>query len=162
MSFNRMLLRDKILLSAVSGALGTLVMYSVGLPLYFLNLAKIIYLSYSVELFITHKLAQTTPGFILGFLTGIITGSILAFGFKIIIEWTGSDWIWFKSIGYAVFIWFIWVGVARNLMDLTPYLFKDIRTNALLLTQSVIYSLATTYFMIKLSGGRHFIEKGEK
>jgi len=80
---------------------------------------------------------------------------------KLIIEWTGSDWIWFKSISYAVFIWFLWVGLPRNLMDLTPYLFKDIRTNIILLMQSIIYSLATTYFMIKLSGGRQIIEKGE-
>lgn len=85
MNFNRLLFRDRILLSAVSGALGTLVMYLVGLPLYFLNIAKIIYLSYSVELFISHKLAQTTPGFILGFLTGIITGSIReCAGFRVI------------------------------------------------------------------------------
>lgn len=161
MNFNRILLRDRILLSAVSGALGTLVMYLVGIPLYFLKISQMIYLTYSVELFITHELAQTTPGLILGFLTGIIAGSILALGFKLIIEWTGSDWIWFKSIGYAAFIWFIWVGVARNLMDLTPYLFEDIRTNAILLTQSIIYSLGTTYFMIKLSGGKQFIEKGE-
>ena len=119
-------------------------------------------MSYSVELFISRKLAQTTPGFILGFLTGIIVGSILALGFKLIMEWTGSDWIWFKSAGYAAFIWFFWLGVARNLLNITPYLFKDIRMNALLLMQSVIYSLATTYFMIKLGGGRQLIEKGEK
>lgn len=161
MSLKKPLLRDRIVLSAVSGTLGTLVMYAVGLPLYFLKVTRIIYLSYSVELFINHKLAQTTSGFILGFLTGIIAGSVLALGLKLIFEWSGTDWIWLKTIGYAAFIWLLWVGVARNLMDLTPYLFKDIRTNAILLMQSIIYCLATTYFMIKLSAGRHSLQKGE-
>jgi len=56
MKFNTCIIRDKIVLSAISGALGTLVMYSIGIPLYFFKIANIIYLSYSVELFITHRL----------------------------------------------------------------------------------------------------------
>ena len=161
MKIKEITLRDRIILPAASGVLGTLVMYCVGIPLYFLNVSKAIYLSYVAELFITRQLTQTIPGFIFGFLTGIIAGSILALGFKLVVEWTGSDWIWIKAVGYGAFIWLVWVGIARNLMNITPYLHKDIASNAVLLGQSIIFTLATTYFMIKLSGGKQYIEKGE-
>lgn len=154
-------LRDKIALSFVSGVLGTLIMYAVGMPLYLLKLSKLIYLIYDIELFVTPQLARTTPGIIAGMLTGLIVGGGLAFIFKLLIEWTGSDWIWLKSLAFAGLMWFFWVGVARNFMKITPYLFHDLRTNMMLLSQSIIFQLATTYFLIKLAGGREGVEKVE-
>jgi len=155
-------LKDRIALSAVSGLLGTLVMYAIGIPLYLLKITETIYLSYNVELFITHKLAKTMPGFIFGFFSGLIVGSALALGLKLLFEWTGTDWIWLKAVGYGAVMWYFWVGVARNFLDLTPYLFFDIRTNVVLLLQSIVYSLATTYFMIKLRGDKNLLSQREK
>ncbi len=151
-------IKDKVALSFMSGVLGTLVMYAIGIPLYFLKVSKLIYLIYDVELFVTPHLARTVPGFILGFATGLVVGGGLAFGFKLLIEWTGSDWIWLKSLAYGAIIWFFWVGVVRNFLDITPYLFSDIKTNVILLIQSLIFSFSTTYFMIKLAGSKKQLE----
>jgi len=43
-------------------------------------------------------------------------------------------------------------------LDITPYLFTDVKTNMLLLLQSEVYSLATTFFMIKLAGSKEAIQ----
>lgn len=154
--------RDRVALSFISGILGTIVMYCVGIPLYFLKLSSLIYLLYDIELFVTPSISRTIPGFLSGALVGLIVGGGLALGFKLIVEWTGSDWIWLKSAAYAFAIWFFWVGIARNLMDITPYLYKDLRTNMILLIQSFIFQFATTYFMINLAGGQSWIERPEK
>lgn len=151
-------IRDKVALSFISGILGTLVMYSVGIPLYFLKVAKVIYLIYTFEVFVTPELARTVPGFLAGFVTGLLVGAVLALGFKLIIEWTGYDWIWLKAVGYGGLMWFVWVGIMRNLLDVTPYLVTDIRTNIILLLQSEIYIFATTWFMIKLAGGKEAVQ----
>lgn len=160
-TFNFLPIRDKVALPFISGVLGTLVMYAIGIPLYFLKATKLIYLFYDVELFITPQLARSVPGFILGFVTGLVVGGGLAFGFKLIIEWTGSDWIWLKSLAFGAIMWFFWVGVARNFLKITPYLFTDIKTNVILLTQSLIFSVATTYFMVKLAGDKKQLENNE-
>lgn len=154
-------IRDKVALPFVSGILGTLVMYAIGIPLYFMKASKIIYLLYDIELFITPQLSRTVPGFILGFVTGLVVGGGLAFGFKLILEWTGSDWIWLKTIAYSGLMWFFWVGVARNFLKITPYLFTDIKSNVILLVQSLIFSLATTFFMIKFAGGKEYLAERE-
>lgn len=154
-------IRDKVALSFISGILGTLVMYSVGIPLYFLKVSKLIYLIYVFELFVTPQLARTVPGFLAGFVTGLLVGAGLALGFKLIVEWTGYDWIWLKAAGYGGLIWFAWVGIMRNFLDLTPYLANDIRTNMILLLQSELYIFASTWFMMKLAGGKEAIQFGD-
>lgn len=83
-----------------------------------------IYLIYDIELFVTPEISRSLPGFLAGMLTGLIVGGGLAFIFKLVIEWTGSDWIWLKAFAFAGLMWFFWVGVARNVMNITPYLFK--------------------------------------
>lgn len=154
-------IRDKAALAFFSGILGTLTMYSVGIPLYFFKVSKLIYLIYAFELFVTPQVARTTPGFIAGFITGLIVGGGLAFGYKLFLEWTGYDWIWLKAAGYGGIMWFLWVGVTRNFLDITPYIFKDVRSNMILLLQSEIYMIATTWFMIKLAGSREAIQFGD-
>jgi hypothetical protein len=151
-------LRDKMLLSFLSGILGTLVMYTIGLPMFFLGLTRSIYLLYSIELFVTPQIARTTLGFIAGFITGLIVGGTLALGFKLIMEWTGSDGIWYKALGYGAASWFVSVGLLRNFLNVAMYLRGDLQTNLFLLNQSLIYSVATAYFMIKLAGGREHLE----
>ncbi|MFZ5943995.1 MAG: hypothetical protein ACOYVD_07775 [Bacillota bacterium] len=145
-------IRDKVAISVISGTLGTLVMYLFGMPLYFLKVSKIIYLMYSIELFVKPEIARTTFGFIAGMITGLIVGSVLAFGFKLLLEWTGWDWYWLKSFGYGTVMWFLWVGIARNFLDVTNYLDKYLLTNMILLSQSIIYSVSTAYFMQRLWG----------
>lgn len=154
-------IRDKLALSLISGTLGTLVMYSVGIPLYFLKVSKVIYLVYVFELFVTPELARTVSGFLAGSVTGLLVGGGLALGFKLVIEWTGYDWIWLKAAGYGGFIWFAWVGILRNFLNLTQYLETDIRTNIMLLLQSELYIFATVWFMIKLAGGKEAVQFGD-
>lgn len=154
-------LRDKLALSLVAGVLGTLVMYTVGLPLFLLDIAKSIYLVYVIEIFVTPGIARTTLGMISGMLVGLIVGGTLAFVFKLILEWIGTDWLWLKAVVYGALMWFIWVGIMRNFLEISQYLQRDLTTNMILLLQSTIYILATTYFMTKLSGGREFLGKGE-
>lgn len=88
---------DKAAVSIFSGMLGALVVYLVAIPSYFLKVTKVIYLFFDIELFVQPDLARTIPGFLAGFLVGLIVGGGLSFGFKLFIEWTGSDWIWLKS-----------------------------------------------------------------
>lgn len=154
----RLPLRDKIILSAVAGVLGTLVMYSVGLPLFLLGVAESIYLVYSFELFVTPEIARTTAGMFSGLLTGLIVGGALAVPYKLLLEWTGTDYLWLKAIAYGALNWFLWVGVARNVMDVSPYLSTTLPTNMILLLQSTIWILATTFFLLKLGGGRDGLE----
>ncbi|MDW7674027.1 MAG: hypothetical protein SCK28_05765 [Bacillota bacterium] len=162
MLFFKLPIRDKIALSVFSGFLGTLVMYLVGIPLYFLNISKLIYLIYAIELFVTPEIARTTAGQISGGLVGLLVGGGLAFGFKLIIEWTGFDWIWIKALGYGAMIWFFWVGITRNFLNVTMYIFDDLATNMILLGQSELYIIATTYFMIKLAGSKEALQFGDR
>ncbi len=150
---------DSIVLAIISGVAGTLVMYAVGLPLYLLKATKVIYLLYTVEFFVTPEIARTTGGLVAGFVTGLMAGAALAVGFKLLIEWKGAELLWVKAITYAALMWFVWVGLARYLLDITPYLSQDLRSNMLLLLLSLIYQIATTYFMVKLAGGREALER---
>ncbi len=152
-------IKDKILVSFVSGILGTLVMYAIGIPMYFLGISRLIYLIYVIEFFVSPQIARSTPGFVAGFINGLIVGGALALGFKLLIEWTGSDGIWYKSLGYGAVMWFFWVGIARHLLNVAVYLTEDLQTNIILLLQSLVYSVATAYFMIKLAGGPKNLEK---
>ncbi|MDQ7794555.1 MAG: hypothetical protein RDU89_09110 [bacterium] len=153
-------LRDKIVLSLIAGVLGTLVMYSVGIPLFLLNVAKAIYLIFTIEMFVTPDIARTLPGLLTGAVTGMIVGGTLALPLKLIIEWTGAGWLWVKALAYAAVAWFAAVGILRQLLNVSPYLSTDLRTTLILLLQSVIWVLATTFFFLKLGGGRSLLEKG--
>ncbi len=155
-------IKDKIALPFISGILGTLVMYLVGIPLYLLKVSKLIYLIYVFELFVTPEIARTVPGFIAGFFTGLLVGAGLAFGYKFFIEWTGHDWFWLKTLSYGGIMWFAWVGILRNFLELTPYLKTDIKTNLILLLQSEVYIVATAWFMTKLAGSKEAIQSGDK
>jgi len=123
------------------------------------NLCNSSDLIYSIELFVTPEIARSTPGFIAGFITGLIVGGALALGFKLLIEWTGSDGIWYKALGYGAVMWFLWVGLGRNFLNVAMYLSGDLQTNLVLLNQSLLYSVATAYFMIKIAGGRENLER---
>lgn len=154
-------IRDKMALSFLSGIFGTLVMYCVGVPLYILKFSKSIYLVYAFELFVTPEVARTTTGYIAGAMTGFLVGAALALGFKLVIEWTGYDWFWLKTAGYGAIMWLLWVGVVRSVLNISKYLFTDVKTNLILLMQSEIYIIATAYFMIKLAGSKEAIQLGD-
>jgi len=149
---------DKVALSILSGMLGALTVYLVAIPSYFLKITRIIYLLYDVELFVKPDLARTIPGFLAGFLIGLIVGGGLSFGFKLLLEWTGSDWIWLKSAAYGAIMWFFWVGAVRHFLYVSLYLESDLKSNMFLLLETQIFMLANTYFMIKLAGDKKVLE----
>lgn len=142
---------DTVALAFFSGIPGTLIMYCLGIPLYFLKVANWIYLLYSIELFVTNDIARSTYGFLSGVITGLIAGGALSFGFVLLIRWTGSNWYWLKVVSYGFVIWFLWVGVARNFLGVNEELRKDLTSNLVMLSQSILYSISTAYIMTKIS-----------
>jgi hypothetical protein len=158
----RLPLRDTIALSTVSGALGTLIMYCLGFPLYITGVSKSIYMVYSIELFVKPNIAKTVPGIISGALVGILVGMVLAVGLKLLYELVGTDWLWVKAIAYGSTLWFFWVGLTRNLLDISSYLNQSLVSNFILLMQSILWSVATTYFMLRLGGGARLLEKRDE
>jgi hypothetical protein len=148
---------DLIALSAFSGTLGTLTMYLFSIPAYFLKFTKIIYLLYTSEFFISPSIARSAPGFIMGFFTGIIAGCGLNLLFILLIRRTGHEWYWLKTLVYGPFIWFFWVGMMRHFFHIALYIDTDLRTNLILLLESMIFSLSAAFYTMKLVGGKERI-----
>lgn len=152
-------IKDGVALAFFSGALGTIVMYSIGIPLYLAKIANWIYLLYSIELFVTPEIARTPQGMLAGGITGLIVGGALAFGFILLIVWTSSDWYWLKAASYNSVMWFVWVGAFRNLLGANDKLMFDLTSNIILYLQSLVYGLTTAYFITKLSNIRKLATK---
>lgn len=137
-------MRDTIVLGAVAGTIGAVVMLAVNLILFVGGVAAFSQLHQAARAVLPPgSPLGTTPALALGLVVTLMLAIILGLFAVYIVNKTGRDYAWFKGLLYGIAVWVVVYGLLGPLFVPVQILRPDLLTSVSFLASHLAYGLVT-------------------
>lgn len=137
-------MRDSVLIGAVSGLIGGVVMLALNLILFVTGITAVSQLHQGARAVLPPGVAlESAPALALGAVETFLIAAILGVAAVYFLRATGRDYAWLKGLLYGAAAWFLLYGLLGPLVIPMPVLRPDLATSVSLLAGHLLYGLVT-------------------